>query len=139
MLIYATTTDVISLRGPQSAETLDRLDDILKKCSSNLRIFARNHDVDLDKLYEEDEDIQQIVIKGVVDASCTYIGSSAANTPAMSQFSESVGGYSISGTFANVGGSFFFPKTFLKTLGITKQNVGTIEVFDYGNNKGTDS
>ncbi len=139
MKVYATVTDVITLRGSQSTETIERLDDILKKCSSNLRLYAKQRGVDLDEMYDSDEDVQQVIIKGVVDASCSYIGASTSNTPAMSQFSESVGGYSISGTYANVGGSFYFPKNFLKTLGIARQNVGTIEVFDYGNDKGTDS
>ena len=139
MKVYATVTDVISLRGPQSTETIERLDDILKKCSSNLRLYAKQRGVDLDELYDSNEDIQQVIIKGVVDASCSYVGSTKSNIPAMSQFSESVGGYAISGTYANVRASFYFPKNFLKTLGIARQNVGTIEVFDYGSDKGTDS
>lgn len=138
MKVYATTTDVIDLRGAQPTDILNRLDSILKKCSSNLRLYARQRGVDLDKLYDTDEDIQQIIIKGVVDSSYSYLNSTTSNLPAMSQFSESVGGYSISGTFVSVGGSFYFPKNFLKTLGLKNQRVGKIEVFNYGSDKRTE-
>lgn len=131
MISYATTTDVIAYRGPQSADTLERLTTILEACSAQLRLIAKNHGKNLDEMVNNDEDIALAVKKGVCDASVNYLNSTESNDPIMSQFSQSAGGYSISGTLTNVGGAFYFPKKFLKDIGLGSQYVGSIEVFDY--------
>lgn len=129
---YATTDDVIAYRGPMAAGELERMDTILEACSAELRLLAKRHDKDLDSMIEADEDIHIAIIKGVVDASVNYLFSTENKEPIMTQFSQAAGGYSISGTLGNPGGVFYFPKKFLKDIGLGSQKVGSIEVFDYG-------
>lgn len=131
MKSYATIDDVIAYRGPVSAGAMERLPLILESCSAELRLIATRQGKDLDEMIESNEDIGILVKKGVCDASANYFNSTENNDPIMSQFSQAAGGYSISGTLANPGGAFFFPKKFLRDIGLGSQQVGTIEVFDY--------
>jgi len=134
MISYATTTDVIAYKGAITADMTSRLPKILESCSAELRLIAKRQGKDLDAMITADEDISALVTKGVVDASCNYYFSSENKEPIMSQFTQSAGGYSISGTLANVGGAFYFPKKFLRDIGLGTQKVGVIEVFDYDSN-----
>lgn len=130
MTSYATVTDVITFRGAISADAASRLPEIIKACSSELRLVARNQGKDLDDMVDEDEDIAEAVKKGVVDASIYYYNSTESKDPIMTQFTQAAGGYSFSGTLTNPGGAFFFPRKLLRDLGLASQIVGTIEVFD---------
>lgn len=134
MISYATTDDVIAYKGSITADMTTRLPKILEACSAELRLIAKKQNKDLDEMIAADDDISIAVTKGVVDASCNYYYSSENKEPIMTQFSQAAGGYSISGTLANAGGAFYFPKKFLRDIGLATQKVSTIEVFDYGNN-----
>lgn len=131
---YATTDDVIAYKGAQTATALERLPVILESCSAELRLIAKRLGKNLDEMIADDEDIAIAVKKGVVDASVNYFYSSENKEPIMTQFSQAAGGYSFSGTLANAGGAFYFPKKFLRDIGLGTQRIGTIEVFDYGIN-----
>lgn len=133
MSSYATTDDVIALKGALPASTIERLPVILESCSAELRLVAKRMGKNLDEMIT-DEDIAIAVKKGVVDASMNYFYSSENKEPIMTQFSQAAGGYSFSGTLGNVGGAFYFPKKFLRDIGLSLQKVSTIEVFDYGIN-----
>lgn len=134
MLIYADTDDVIKYRGPQPASVLSMLSAHLEGCSARLRLFAKNSGIDLDELYNNDEDLKIVITERVVDSVMSKLSSNSGNEPLMSQFSQAAGGYSVSGTFVNIGGDYYFPKAFLRDIGITRQKIGTIEVFDYESN-----
>lgn len=131
---YATTDDVIAYKGSISAEMLERLPKILESCSAELRLIAKRQNKNLDEMIADDEDIAIAVTKGVVDSSVNYYNASESNEPIMTQFSQAAGGYSFSGTLANAGNAFYFPKKFLRDIGLYSQKVSTIEVFDYGIN-----
>lgn len=132
MKIYADADDVIKYRGPQPASVLEIVDSHLEGCSARLRLFARNNNIDLDALYENDEDLRVVITERVVDSVMSKLASNTGNDPLLSQFSQAAGGYSISGTFVNVGGDYYFPKAFLRDIGITRQKISTFEVFEYG-------
>lgn len=131
---YATTDDVIAYKGAISADMLTRMPKLIEACSAELRLIAKRQGKDLDQMVADDEDIACAVTKGVVDSSVNYYYQSENKEPIMTQFSQAAGGYSFSGTLANAGGAFYFPKKFLRDIGLSSQIVGTIEVFDYGNN-----
>ena len=127
---YATTDDVIAYVGSLSADAITALPEIIKTCSAELRLIAKRKGKNLDEMIEADEDVGLVVKKGVIDASMAYYNSRENKDPIMSQFSQAAGGYSISGTLLNPGNNFYFPKTFLKDIGLATQQVGSIEVFD---------
>lgn len=139
MTSYATTDDVIALRGAMSADALERLNTILPICSAELRSIATKNGKDLNRMVFENEDVELMVKKGVVDASVNYYYSTENKEPIMTQFSQSAGGYTVSGTLANAGGAFYFPKQFLKDLGLKAQRVGTVEIFNNEFTERTDS
>ena len=130
---YATTSDVIKYRpGLLEALAVEHLvEDIIPTCSAALRVYAKQTGIDLDSLVEADEDIRLLTAKAVVDASINYMNATESNEPLMSQFTQSVGGYSVSGSYANIGQGFYFPKQALRTIGIMRQKVSAVEVFDY--------
>lgn len=139
MTVYATTDDVIKYRGPQSASVLEMLDAHLEGCSARLRLFARHASIDLDELYNSDEDLKIVITERVVDSVISKLSSNTGNEPLMSQFSQAAGGYSISGTYVNIGGDYYFPKNFLRDIGITRQKISSFEVFEYEPNCRTNS
>lgn len=130
MKSYATTDDVIAYRGPLTADAIERMNTILPACSAELRLVAKNQGKNLDEMLEADEDIALAVKKGVIDASANYYNASQQNEPIFTQFSQAAGGYSVSGTIGNPGGAFYFPKKFLRDIGLATQKVGCIEVFN---------
>lgn len=130
MKSYATTDDVIAYRGPLTADAIERMNTILPACSAELRLVAKNQGKNLDEMIEADEDIALAVKKGVIDASANYYNASQQNEPIFTQFSQAAGGYSVSGTIGNPGGAFYFPKKFLRDIGLATQKVGCIEVFN---------
>lgn len=127
---YATASDVIKYRPGLDAKTVQHLaEDIIPICSSAIRLYAKNAGINLDQKALDDEDIASVLAKTVVDASVSYMNASESNEPLMTQFTQSVGGYSVSGSYANVGNGFYFAKSALMALGIKRQRVSTIEVF----------
>ena len=120
---YATTDDVIAYKGALPASTIERLPVILASCSAELRLIAKRIGKNLDEMIAADEDIAVAVKKGVVDASMNYFYSSENKEPIMTQFSQAAGGYSFSGTLANAGGAFYFPKKFLRDIGLSTQRI----------------
>lgn len=132
MSSYATIDDVIAYRGALTADAITRLGTILETCSAELRLIAKRIEKDLDEMIADNEDLAIVVKKGVIDASVNYYNSTESKEPIMSQFSQAAGGYTISGTLTNPGGAFYFPKKFLKDIGLSNQKVGVIEVFGNG-------
>lgn len=131
MKIYATTDDVIAYRGALDADTLGRLEPVLRTVSAQFRVEASHYGKDLDSMIEESEDLEEVTKVLVIDATLNYINSTATNDAPLSQFSQAAGGYSISGTYFNPGGGLYSKKNWLKLLGVSRQKVGTLEVFSF--------
>lgn len=130
VVAYATTDDVIAYRGPQSAEALERLPAALEAVSAQFRVEARNRGRNLDEIIGEDADIRLVTKCLVVDGAMNYISSTTGNDVAMTQITQAAGGYSVGGTFLNPGGGLYTKKQWLKLLGVSRQRVSTLEVFD---------
>ena len=74
------------------------------------------------------------VVKSVtVDVVVRAMATPTDETP-MTQYTESALGYSVSGTYLVPGGGIFIKKSELQLLGIKKQQLGVIELYDSGNN-----
>ena len=71
-----------------------------------------------------------LVLKSVVcDIVARALMTSTDQEP-MTQMSESAGGYTTSGTFLVPGGGLFIKKSELARLGIRRQKVGVIDIYD---------
>ena len=60
----------------------------------------------------------------------------STNSEPMSQMSQSALGYSVSGTYLVPGGGLFIKKSELARLGLRRQRMGVIELYDDKRNNG---
>lgn len=133
----ATTTDIVNLWRPLTESEQQRAEYLLKAASDTLRQTAKNRGYDLDKMLD-DGDIYESVVIDVVIAAVTRVLRSSTTSEPMTQFSQSALGYSISGTYLNPQGGIFFYDNELVRLGLKKkQRLGRVELYDSGNTNRT--
>lgn len=127
-MIYATLNDVIALWRPLTADEASKVEELLTIVSSELRMAAKRVGKDLDNLVETDPDMKQVAKSVTVDIIKRYVTDSAADGVSMTQISQSAGGYSVSGTYANPGGGIFIKRAELARLGLRVQRFGVIDL-----------
>lgn len=131
---YATLADVISISGANySSAEQQRVQTLLPLISDGLRVKARQYGRDLDAMIAADTSgAYQNVVKTVTcDIVARAMRQSTDGDP-MSQESQSALGYSWSGTYAIPGGGVeqAIMKNDLKALGLKRQRIGVIELWD---------
>lgn len=127
---YASVQDIINLKGVLTAEQVERAEAIIPVVCARLRYMADIVGRDLDAMIAEREDLSVIAKSVVSDVVMRELSSQASNNmAALSQYSESALGYSVSGTLANPAGGIFIKNAELKALGLTRQRYGTIEMW----------
>lgn len=125
---YATIADLTTLWRPMTAEEQTRATQLLTIVSAELRTRANRVNMDLDEMAEDDD--YALVLKSTVSDITARVLMTSTNQEPMSQFSQSAGGYSVSGTYLTPGGGLFIKKSELARLGIKRQKWGAIDVFD---------
>lgn len=130
MTPFATIQDVEKLFRPLTSEEETRATALLKVISNRLRQEADNVGKDLDEMIEDNEVYADVVKSVTVDIVARTLMTSTSDEP-MVQRSESALGYSVSGTFLTPGGGIFIKRDELKALGLRRQSVGVIELYDY--------
>ena len=130
MADFATVQDVIDLYRPLSAEEQTRTAKLLPVISDALRVEAQKVGRDLDAMITENLPLANTVKSVTVDIVARVLMTPTTGAP-MSQFSESAGGYAVSGTFLNPGGGLFIKDSELKRIGLKIQRYGVLEF--YGN------
>lgn len=124
---YATIEDLTILWRPMSKEEEEKAEALLPLVSSSLRVEARKVNMDLDAMVEADEDLAAVAKSVTCDVTARNIMTSTNSEP-MSQFSQSAGGYAVSGTYLVPGGGIYIKKSELARLGIRKQQMGVISL-----------
>lgn len=102
---------------------------MLPVISDCLRQEAMKVGKDLDKMIEDGEILENVVISVTVDVLARTLMTSTDGEP-MSQFSQSALGYSVSGTYLIPGGGLFIKKSELARLGLRRQRYGVMEFYD---------
>lgn len=129
MASYATTQDVIALYRPLTPEETERVAVLLPIVIDSLRQEAHNVGKDLDQMVV-DGDLSASVVKSVaVDVVARTLMTPTDGAP-MTQMSQSALGYSVSGTYLVPGGGLFVKKSELARLGLRRQRIGVIELYD---------
>lgn len=129
MASYATTQDVIALYRPLTPEETERVAVLLPIVIDSLRQEAHNVGKDLDQMVVDGE-LSASVIKSVaVDVVARTLMTPTDGAP-MTQMSQSALGYSVSGTYLVPGGGLFVKKSELARLGLRRQRIGVIELYD---------
>ncbi|MCQ2211311.1 MAG: phage Gp19/Gp15/Gp42 family protein [Paludibacteraceae bacterium] len=130
MANYADINDVIALWRPLSTDEIAKVESLLPIVSNCLRYEAEKVGKDLDEMIAEDSALVFVAKSVTVDVVKRYINDNIDRV-SMSQMSESVGGYTVSGTYLSAGGGLFIKKSELARLGLRKQRFGVIDF--YGN------
>lgn len=126
---YATVEDVIALWRPLSVEEADRTEALLPIVSDSLRQEAYNVGKDLDEMIENGAVLASVVKSVTVDVVARTLMTPTNEAP-MSQMSQSALGYTVSGTYLVPGGGLFIKKSELARLGLRRQKIGVIELYD---------
>lgn len=129
---YATIEDLKAYWKPLSDYEAHNAEILIGDASAKIRLRAKGLGKDFDAMVAEDEDLASVA-KTIV---CKAVSNSMKQQDSLpfSQYTESAGGYSVSGTFVNAGGGLNFSKADWKELGLRKQTYGGLEI--YGNNQG---
>lgn len=130
---YATTDDIINSGRSMTADELTIASKKIAEASAMIRMRAKSQGKDFDKLVAEDGDLAIVANSVVVSTVIRYLNESKTD-PAVTQFSQAAGGYSFSGTYAASGARVSIWETEWKMLGLKKQKMGFVEMFDYGRN-----
>ena len=137
---YASVNDVILLFRALTEEEAEKTEALIPMICARLRTEAKKAGKDLDAIIEADADLAEVAKGITVDVVARTLMTptqTVGGFGAMSQMSQSAGGYSVSGTFLNPGGGIFIKKAELAALGIRRQQIGVIEIYDQGDNDTT--
>lgn len=125
---YATAEDLIALWRPMTPEEIDRANNLIPLVCASLRTEAKKVNKDLDAMVEADEDLA-LVAKSVTCDVVARVLLTNTNQEPVSQFSQTAGSYTVSGTYLNPGGGLFIKKAELARLGIKRQRFGGMNVY----------
>ena len=127
--LYASMEDLRTLWRELSGDEEVRATELLPVVCACLREEARKVGKDLDQMITENPDLGFVAKSVVCDVTARTLMTSTKQEP-MTQYSESAGGYSASGTFLVPGGGLFIKKSELARLGLRRQKVGVISLYD---------
>lgn len=127
---FATVQDIIDLWRPLTADEQTRAGNLLPPVSDTLRNEAKKVGKNLDTLVTEDETYSNVVKLVTVDVVARVLRQTTTGD-AMTQESQSAGGYSWSGTYAVPGGGIANAILYsdLKRLGLLNQQIGSVRLW----------
>ena len=101
--VYATTQELAAYWRPLTTEEISRADVLLEKVSAEMRIMASGIGHDLDAEISENDDLAAMANTVCMDTVARILNQSTTDE-AMSQYSQSAMGYTVSGTYLVPGG-----------------------------------
>lgn len=125
---YATVEDLMLLWRPLTLQEQQRAAELLPVICASLRTEAKKTGRDLDAMIAADADLAAVAKSVTVDVAARTLMTDTDQEP-MTQFSQSAGGYTASGTFLVPGGGLFIKKSELARLGLRRQRYGVIELY----------
>lgn len=129
---FATLADVVALTGKEyTADEQARIEAILPLISDTLRIEAQKVGKDLDAMVNDSAAYASVAKLVTVDIVVRVLRQSQDGEP-MTQESQGALGYTWSGTYAIPGGGIAaaIMRNDLKRLGLRRQQIGTVELWD---------
>ena len=131
---FATVSDLIALWRQLSPGERERAEVLLPLVSDSLRMEAIKVGKNLDQMIEETPELASVAKSVTVDVVARTLMTPTDETP-MSQMTQSGLGYSVSGTYLVPGGGLFIKRSELARLGMRRQQIGVINLYDaQGNN-----
>lgn len=130
---YATTAELAALWRPLTAAETERAEALLPVISDSLRQEAINVGRDLDKMLSSGQVLPSVVKSVVVDVAARALMTPDNEAP-MTQYSQTALGYTVQGTYLVPGGGLFIKRSELARLGLRRQRIGVIDLYDTGDN-----
>lgn len=128
MADYATVADVTALWRTMTEAETERAEALIPVICASLRVKAAGVGKDLDAMVENSADFALVAKSVVVDVVARTLMTATDQEP-MTQYTESAGGYSASGTFLVPGGGLFIKDSELARLGLRRQRFGVMEFY----------
>lgn len=124
---YATTSDVQTYWRNLTQEESTKVSQMIADTSSKIRLRAAQRGKNFDEMIADNTDLRDVA-KTIVCKSVVNAMKMLEAVPA-TQFSESAGGYSVSGTFYTPGGGLSISKKDWAELGLASQTFGGLDVY----------
>ena len=128
MAAFATVNDMTQLWRKMTAEEQARAAALLEIVSDSLRAEADKVGKDLDKMVAASASLQAVAKSVTVDVAARVLMTSTDQEP-LSQFSQTAGPFSASGTYLVPGGGLFIKRSELARLGLRRQKVGALDLY----------
>lgn len=128
MSSFATLEDVALLWRPLAESEEKRAKALLSVVSDSLRVEATKVGKDLDVMVLTTPALTSVAKSVTVDVVARALMTSTNQEP-LSQFSQTAGPYTASGTYLVPGGGLFIKKSELARLGLRRQRIGVIEPY----------
>lgn len=131
---YATVQDITDLWRKMTPTETERAEKLIPLVSARLRSEAKKVGKNLDEMISSDPDLADVAKSVTVDVVTRMLLTSTTDEP-MTQISQSALGYSVSGTYLVPGGGLFIKRSELAQLGLKRQQMGVINLYDATRNK----
>lgn len=128
MAAFATLDDMTILWRAMSAEEQGRAAQLLEIVSASLRAEADKVGKDLDAMVAADENLAAVAKSVTVDVVARTLMTATDQEP-MTQFTQTAGPYSATGTYLVPGGGLFIKRSELARLGLRRQKYGAVDIY----------
>lgn len=128
MAAFATVNDMTQLWRKLTAEEQARAAALLEIVSDSLRAEADKVGKNLDEMVAASARLQAVAKSVTVDVAARVLMTSTDQEP-LSQFSQTAGPFSASGTYLVPGGGLFIKRSELARLGLRRQKVGALDLY----------
>ena len=129
MSTYATIEDLEKRWRTLTSEESTRAETLLSDVESILKLKAKSLNKDID-IMSEDSDYKQVLISVICDIVKRILKKNV-DQEALSQFSQSAGGYTFSGTYLVPNDNIYIMDKELKRLGLKQQKMYGIDLNGY--------
>ena len=128
MAAFATVSDVTNLWRRMTSEEQARAAALLEVVSASLRAEADKVGKDLDKMVAASPAYAAVAKSVTVDVVARTLMTSTEQEP-LSQFSQTAGPFTASGTYLVPGGGLFIKRSELARLGLRRQRMGAVDIY----------
>ena len=128
MTAFATIDDVTTIWRRMTSEEQERASALLAVVSASLRAEADKVGKDLDKMIAASAAYAAVAKSVTVDVVARTLMTSTEQEP-LSQFSQTAGPFTASGTYLVPGGGLFIKRSELARLGLRRQKVGAVDIY----------
>lgn len=124
---YLTLQELATFWRSMTEAEEDKASKLIEACSAEIRLKAKKRGKDFDELYNNDDDLK-LVTKSIISKVVAETMNKDVNQAPYSQFTETAGGYSLTGTYYSASMGTFFTKNDWKRLGLGAQMYGGLEL-----------